>query len=587
MSKKKIGVVFGAVIFAAIVAIGIWYFFGDGGRDSNDRVYVEKVSTIMGTATGAQNRYSGVVQPQETVEINADADRTVGEILVSVGDVVEEGTPLFSYDTEELSMELEQAKLELENQDIEISSYENQISELEREKAQVPAEEQFEYTTEIQTLETQIKQAEFEKSSKELEIDKLQKQIDNSQVVSTASGTVKTINEDQSIEDGDGSSAFITILSVGEYRVKGTVNEQNIWMLSEGAEVIIRSRVDEEVTWTGTIESIDEDEPSGASQDTMYMEGEMGDETMVSSKYPFYVAMDDAEGLMLGQHVLIELDEGQTEEREGIWLFSSYLVFDETESGMSMSLTEGTESIGGLSFEDIAGLAGLAGDNASISQEDLGNLADLAGLDDVDSLEDLEGTESLDGIQFFDDLESAEDEELEEDYGYDESIESEEDLGYEEDFGFEDSTEMPQEMTPQSAYVWADDGTGHLEKRKVELGEYDEELDEYQILSGLTEEDYIAWPMEGLYEGVKTVTDMDEVDYTSGLYNQGTEAMWYDTESDMMMDDMMMDDMMMEDVMIDDVELYDEEAYDEEFYDEGTDDELTYADELWDTEVSE
>lgn len=580
MSKKKIGVVFGAVIFAAIVAVGIWYFFGGAGRDSNDRVYVEKVSVIMGTATGAQNRYSGVVQPQKTVEINADSDRSIGEVLVSVGDVVEEGTPLFSYDTEELSMDLEQAELELENQDIEISSYKNQISELEKEKAQVPAEEQFEYTTEIQTLETQIKQAEFEKSSKQLEIDKIEKQIENSEVVSTASGTVKTINDDQSISEGEDSSAFITILSMGEYRVKGTVNEQNIWMLSEGDEVIVRSRVDEETTWTGTIESIDEEEPSNSSADSMYVEGEMGDETTVSSKYPFYVAIDDAEGLMLGQHVLIELDEGQMEERDGIWLYSSYLVFDEDMQGSAESLTEGTESFGGLSVEDIAGFAGTDKSGAVSDLSDLGNLADIEGME---ALEGLEGTETLDGIEFFDQEEMGEGMEAGEDSDYAED--DTDDWGYEDESEYEDSTEMPQEMTPQTAYVWADDGTGHLEKRKVELGEYDEELDEYEILSGLTEEDYIAWPMEGLYEGVKTVTDMEEIDYSSGLYNQGTEGMWYDSESGMM-DDMMMDDMMMEDVMIDDVEMYDEE-YDEEFYDEGTDDELTYADELWDTEVSE
>lgn len=86
------------------------------------------------------------------------------------------------------------------------------------------------------------------------------------------------------------------------------------------------------------------------------------------------------------------------------------------------------------------------------------------------------------------------------------------------------STELQQEGG--SAYVWADDGNGRLEKRAVELGEYDPNLDEYEIVSGLSEDDLIAWPMEGLYEGVRTVTDAEEVDYTSDLYNQemGTES---------------------------------------------------------------
>ena len=95
MGKKKVAVILGAIALAAAAAGGIWYFLGNNGKDSNDRVYVQKVSTIMGTASGAQNRYSGVVQPQKTVEINADSERTVKEILVEVGDEVSEGTPLF------------------------------------------------------------------------------------------------------------------------------------------------------------------------------------------------------------------------------------------------------------------------------------------------------------------------------------------------------------------------------------------------------------------------------------------------------------------------------------------------------------
>ena len=41
--------------------------------------------------------------------------------------------------------------------------------------------------------------------------------------------------------------------------------------------------------------------------------------------------------------------------------------------------------------------------------------------------------------------------------------------------------------------VWADNG-GKLEKRPVNVGEYNMVSDTYEILSGLTEEDYIALP---------------------------------------------------------------------------------------------
>ena len=50
---------------------------------------------------------------------------------------------------------------------------------------------------------------------------------------------------------------------------------------------------------------------------------------------------------------------------------------------------------------------------------------------------------------------------------------------------------------------------GKLEKRSVELGEYNGMTDTYTILSGLTEEDYIAFPdLELCKEGVPTTHEV-------------------------------------------------------------------------------
>ncbi len=82
------------------------------------------------------------------------------------------------------------------------------------------------------------------------------------------------------------------------------------------------------------------------------------------------------------------------------------------------------------------------------------------------------------------------------------------------------------------AYVWVANEKNRLEKRYVELGRYDAALDEYEILSGLTEDDYVAWPMPGLYEGITTVTSEDEVDYSSPLYNPESTEDFSDFEGD-------------------------------------------------------
>ena len=489
MSKKKVGIIIGTVaVIAAAAAVAVWKFGGNMGHDSKDRVYVEKVSSIMGSSAGMQNRYSGLVQPQKTVDINADSERTIKEFLVKEGDTVEEGTPLFVYDTEDLEMDLQQAKLEIENTDLEISGYRSQIAELEKERNAASEDGKFEYTTQIQSVQTQIRQAEYEKSSKKLDIDKIQAKIDNSEVASTAEGVVKTLNDPKTSDAnnmGGENNATISIMVTGTYRVKGTLDEQTINAVYPGSPVIIRSRVDETQTWTGTVDNIDTGETAGSDNDEMMSYSSGGDDGSNSaSKYPFYISLDNADGLILGQHVLIELDQGQTEEKDGLWLYASYIVMGEGGNG--------EESLAMDQSMDIAGES-LFNTEADIAGESLFNTeTDIAG-------ESLFNTET--GFDALGDL------------GGDSDIASDVDVS-----GADTGT--------GEAFVWADDGNGKLMKKPVVLGEYDPMMDEYQILSGLTENDYIAFPMEGLYEGIITVTDQEEVDYSSGLYNQeGTEYM--------------------------------------------------------------
>ncbi len=70
-------------------------------------------------------------------------------------------------------------------------------------------------------------------------------------------------------DDSSDSSAFITILSTGAYRVKGKVNEQNRDSIVPGESVIIRSRVDSSKTWKGTMGSVDVN--NGTSDDSEAM----------------------------------------------------------------------------------------------------------------------------------------------------------------------------------------------------------------------------------------------------------------------------------------------------------------------------
>ena len=393
MSKKK-KIILAVVIVAAVAAVAVGFFLKDrlgNSKSGGDAAYVESVQSMTGAVNaGSQNRYMGVVESQDTWNITLSSDQTVKQIFVAVGDEVQEGTPLFEYKTDDLSLQIAQAKLELESIGNQITDYNNQIKTLTAEKNAASKDEQFNYTVQIQSLQTSIKQSEYEQQSKKLEIQKMEDTMSQSTVTSKINGVVKSINENGASDQYGNTQPFMSILTTGDYRVKGTVNETNVHNLSEGQAVILRSRVDDTKTWSGTIEKIDtENKESDNNNGVMSSTGSNSDNQ--STKYPFYVKLDSADGLMLGQHLYVELDEGQTETKDGIWIYSGYIVQDED--------------------------------------------------------------------------------------------------------------------TP---YVWADNGKGKLEKRTVELGEYDEGMDMYEIKSGLALDDMIAWPVSGFREGLKTTTNVDE-----------------------------------------------------------------------------
>ena len=112
-----------------------------------------------------------------------------------------------------------------------------------------------------------------------------------------------------------------------DYRIKGRFNEQNSKDIMQGASVIVKSRLDDS-TWKGEITSVDTS-PQKNSGDDIYSFGS-SDEMSQSSNYAFYVKPENFDGLMLGQHVLIEIDNGQDTSinKTGIWLYSDFICKD-------------------------------------------------------------------------------------------------------------------------------------------------------------------------------------------------------------------------------------------------------------------
>lgn len=304
---------FAVVLYVAVIPA----MFG------NTSVCVEKVSKIMGlgSGNGTLNRYAGVIESQDEWKVTLDGSQTVKEIYVKEGDSVQIGDALFAYDKEEIQLKLTQAKLELEQMESESASVQSQIASLEKQKADASSGAQLDYEVQIQSLKANKKKLEYDMKNQQTVIDSLEKAAENAVVKSELAGVVKKI--DQSVlSGGTEETDFISILAAGDYRVKAMVNEQNQWSLEEGASVLVRSRVDEEACWTGTIVTIGTEKPEG-TEDT-------ADTSLTTSScYPFYVKLDSSQGLLLGQHVYVELDQGQEQEREGVWLEGYYLIQEE------------------------------------------------------------------------------------------------------------------------------------------------------------------------------------------------------------------------------------------------------------------
>ena len=324
LKQKKMLIIAGIILAVLLVVIlVIRAVTGKGSGNGEDVLYADSVGMLTGTGLGTQNRFSGVVEAQDTLKLTLSDDQKVKEIFVEKGQEVKPGTKLYEFDTEELAMTLEQRNLELDKINNSISNLNNQIATLTAEKKNAPASEQLSYTTQIQELQTNVKQEEYNYKVKELEVNRMKKNLESSVVTSTISGIVQEINEEQGYDDVTGEKKpFMSILSTGKYRIKGKISEQNIGDLTPGTQVTIRSRVNEDEIWTGTVDNVDTEKPENSSQDSMSYGSENSDNQ--ATKYPFYVTLDTVDGLMLGQHVYIETSTSL--EADKMWLMRDYIV---------------------------------------------------------------------------------------------------------------------------------------------------------------------------------------------------------------------------------------------------------------------
>lgn len=310
MARKYI-----AIVLALVLALSLGACAGNGEAVSVQR------ADMLAVAGQAADRYAGMVVSDNVVEIPRDASKTLREVYVTVGQEVKAGDKLFSYDLDALELDLEKTQLEIEKMKNEQTEYAEQLEKLQKQLDRTKDQAKItSLTLEINSLETTQMENDYNIAAKEQEVAKLEEMLQNVDITTSVDGTVRKIDEQG--ENG----VYITIQQSGAYRIKGMINEMNMGStLMIGSRVRVYSRVTDQM-WMGTVLNIDTDagEGQGGMNGGMIMGPGMDNGMTNTTKYPFYVELDSVDGLLLGQHVYMEVAAEQPQ-MPGLWIPAMYL----------------------------------------------------------------------------------------------------------------------------------------------------------------------------------------------------------------------------------------------------------------------
>jgi HlyD family secretion protein len=292
-----------AIIVVCLVVAGIAAAVMFSRQDSD--VLTDDWDSVSYEGT-ENNYYIGIVEAEDTWNITKDASKEISEVMVSEGDSVVTGQVLFTYDTADTASKLESARIELDSLQNDVTDYTNQMNQLQQQLNGASEDMRLELNAQISDLNVSIRQAQLSVKTKQVEINKLTADLDNSVVTSKMDGVVQTVN---------GTDYYMVILATGAYHIKGTVDELNVYALSEGQQVTVHSRVNDD-TWSGTITRI-ENSTANANSGDNYSSSSSDDNS--ASKYNFYVELESSDGLRMGQHVYLETieDAGVDEDTAG------------------------------------------------------------------------------------------------------------------------------------------------------------------------------------------------------------------------------------------------------------------------------
>ena len=306
--KWQLYTAIGVASAIVIGAAGILIF-----RQPSQSAVKEETSHIVTAKEGSVASsvlLSGTVTAKNEQYVYFDASKgDLDEILVSVGDKVEEGQALVKYSSADAQAAYDAA-------DRAVAKADRHIEELNkaRENAsaapaspQVPTEaglpEQAQAATpSVSSIDSQISDAKDNRADAVAQLNKAQAQLDAATVLSTLEGTVVEVNRNVSKSPTGNSQVVVHVVSNENLQVKGELSEYNLANLSVGQEVTFTSKVYQDKSWTGKISYISDYPKNNGEAANAALGGNTG------SKYPYTVDVtSDIGELKQGFSVSVEV----------------------------------------------------------------------------------------------------------------------------------------------------------------------------------------------------------------------------------------------------------------------------------------
>ena len=309
--KAKKWQLYTAIGIASVIVIGaagILIF-----RQPSQSAVKEETSHIVTAKEGSVASsvlLSGTVTAKNEQYVYFDASKgDLDEILVSVGDKVEEGQALVKYSSADAQAAYDAA-------DRAVAKADRHIEELNKARenasatpasSQVPTEaglpEQAQAaTSSVSSIDSQISDAKDNRADAVAQLNKAQAQLDAATVLSTLEGTVVEVNRNVSKSPTGNSQVVVHVVSNENLQVKGELSEYNLANLSVGKEVTFTSKVYQDKSWTGKISYISDYPKNNGEAANAALGGNTG------SKYPYTVDVtSDIGELKQGFSVSVEV----------------------------------------------------------------------------------------------------------------------------------------------------------------------------------------------------------------------------------------------------------------------------------------